>query len=599
MNNLSELFDKSLADELDKHLSEKNLTAALQAVEDNKYNSSLLQNCSDAVAAVKKHLTDENYTNQPDVYDVCENILKVIAQKANEAEALFEFMEVIETTKSDNVFMSGLKALQICLLRQKENKARSLEWCLNSIKIFMEELPFPEEMKSKLDSEEEKLLEINDNVQRILTNYLTLFLFYEPVLDSLTTNSRSETFRNVSITRKNVLGCFLLQLLGPPLAYLNLSEPVDKTLTNTYSRQCAETIVRQFTRLFPDPYFLFPYIERRIRWPIKDRPHEPDLYERRPRDIFTVEEKIPFVAVGVLYYLMLAENLLPVNFPMVYSNTYLFESCLYVICEMFKSNENTIHYKGLILSTVLLDRFGEQRISCESLELNIHEDFCGELTRIISQTQIKRNSQKAGELIKKYILQFDQEGRMILIKNLLKVTTHNGLLGYLITIYKDMVAEELNSNATDVSPHFSGSELKSLLLQQICVLPKGSETDLLQNSDSIICALNMIRFLSIRDKNNRTNYWECVRDIEQNFLSPLRVGLDMTRVHYKMERERVENGTDDNGVEVKISVPDKTFPEMTKEYKLQMIASAMNTFEMMESLLSRVNECIDSVKRKF
>lgn len=599
MNNLLDQLDTSLSDVLDKHLSEKKLTEALHAVEDNKYNSSLLNNCSDAVAVIMKYLTDDNYNNHPDIYDVSENILKVIARKSKEEEALFEFMEIVETTKSDIVFTSALKSLQICLLRQKQNKARSLEWCLNSIQSFISELPFSEEMKSKLDSEEEKLLELSDDVQRILTNYLTLFLFYEPVLDNLITNSTNDVFRSVNITRKNVLGCFILQLLGAPLAYLDLSEPVNRTLTNTYSRQCAETIVRHFTKLFPDPYFLLPYAERRIRWPIKSRPSGAGVYEDAPKDIFAIEEKVPLVAVGLLYYLMLSENLIPVNAPMVYTNLHLFESSLYVICEMFKSNENTIHYKALLLATALLEKFGDQRIPSDSLELKIHEVFCEELIRIISQTQIKRNSQKAAQLIKKYIVQFDADGRLVLIKNLLKVSTHNGLVGYLITIYKDMVYEALNSSDTEVSSHFSGSELKTLMLQQICLLPKGSETDLLQNSDSIICALNMIRFLSIRDKNNRTNYWDCIRDIEEQFLSPLRVGLDMTRAHYKLEEKRVQDGTDDKGADVEISVSGEALPTMTQEYKLQMIASAMNTFEMMESLLSRVNECIDGVRRKF
>lgn len=599
MNDLLDRLDTSLSDVLDKHLSEKNFTDALHAVEDNKYYSSLLNNCSDAVAVVMKYLTDENYNKHPDIYDASESILKVIAQKSKEGEALFEFMEIIETTKSDTVFTSALKAVQICLLRQKPNKGRSLEWCLNSVQSYISELPFSDEMKSKLDSEEEKLLESSDDVQRILTNYLTLFLFYEPVLESLTTNPTNEVFRCVSTTRKNVLGCFILQLLGPPLAYLDLSEPVDKTLTNTYSRQCAESLVRHFTKLFPDPYFLLPYAERRVRWPIKNQPTAADVPEDPPKDIFLIEAKVPLVAVGMLYYVMFAENLIPNNAPLVYTNLHLFESSLYVICEMFKSNENTIHYKALLLTTVLLERFGDQRISSDSLELKIHEVFCEELIRIISQTQIKRNSQKASQLIKKYILQFDDDGRIVLIKNLLRVSTHNGLVGYLITIYKDLVSEALNSSDTEISCHYSGSQLKSLMLQQICVLPKGSETDLLQNSDSIICALNMIRYLSIRDKNNRTNYWDWVRDIEDQFLSPLRIGLEMTRAHYKLEEKQVRAGTDGVDVDVEISVPGEELPTMTKEYKLHMLATAMNTFEMMASLLSRVNECIDSVRRKF
>lgn len=470
---------------------------------------------------------------------------------------------------------------------------------MNSIQSFIGELPFSEEMKRKLDSEEEKLLELSDEVQRILTNYLTLFLFYEPVLDAIVANPPTEPFRSVAITRKNILGCFILQLLGPPLAYLDLSEPVNRTLTNTYSRQCAETLVRHYTKLYPDPYFLLSYAERRIRWPLKSRSADAGVYEDAPRDIFLIEEKVPLVAVGLLYYLMFAENLIPSTAPTVYTDLHLFESTLYLVCEMFRSNENTIHHKALQLAMVLLDRFGDRRIPSDSLELRVHETFCEELIRIISQTQIKRNSQNGGRLIKKYILQFDDDGRMVLIKNLLRVSTHNGLTGYLITIYKDMVADALNKCDNEVPSHLSGAELKSLVLQQICVLPKGTETDLLQNSDSIISALNMIRYLSIGDRNNRTNYWDWVREVDEQFLAPLRVGLDMTRAHYKLEEKRVEDGTDDKSVDVELSVSGETLPTMTKEYKLQMLASAMNTFEMMESLLSRVNECIESVRRKF
>lgn len=599
MSELLNQLDTALSDTLDTFLSENKFAEALHAVEDNKYNSSLLYNCSDAIAVVMKYLTEDNYNSESEIYDVAETILKVIARKSKEEEALFEFMEIVETTKSDNVFMSCLKSLQICLLRQNPNMARPMEWCLNSILSYVANLPFSDEMKQRLDSEVEKLLEIDDNVQRVLTNFFTILLFYEPVMESLITNPTVETFRNVTITRKNVLGSFIVQLLLTPVGYLDLSQPINESLTNTYSRQCAETIVGHFAKLFRDPFFLLSYAERRVRWPNKIRTTGGAVYEDSSKDIFATEEKMPLVAVGVLYYLMLAENLIPINAPYVYTDVYMFQSSLYLVCEMFKSTENTIHHKAIMLATAVVERFARQRIPSDCLEFNIHETFCEELIRIISQTQAKRNSQNGAQLIKKYVSKFDDDGRLILIKNLLTVTTHNGLLGYLISIYKDMVSEALNSSDTEISYHYSGRELKWITLQRICVLPKGSETDLLQNSDSIICALNMIRYLSIRDKNNRTNFWDWVRDVEQQFLAPLRVGLDMTRAHYKLEEKRVQDDTDDKIVDVELSVSGEELPAMTKEYKLRMIASAMNTFEMMESLLSRVNECIDSVRRKF
>lgn len=596
MSEIISQFDNSLSIALEECLSQNNSAQAFQTINDNRYGASLKNNASEIVAVLAKHLNDDNFSNNPKLYETCEALLKIVGEKSSEDEAFFEFLELIETTKSDNVFTSTLKALQICLHRQKDRKPRALEWCLNSIHTYITSLPLSDEIRLRTEAEQDHLLEENDEVRRIITNYLFLFLFYEPVLDDMLpiNQNNEQIFRNVDINRSNVLLCFILQLFSPPLAYLNLSSPEDKSFTNTYSWQIVTTLVQHFNKLCPDPCFLFKYIERRIRWSNKAlKSSDGGVYEAAPRDIFALEDKTPFIALGTFYYVLYAESLMPATAPQIYTPLYQFESILYLVAEMLKTNEHSLHQKALKLCESMLNKFGQEKIPSCSLDLNIHETFCVQLIRMITETPVKANSQFGGAIIRKYILQFDDDGRFFLVTNLFKMTTHNGLYAYLMTMYKDMVAAALSTGDNQISVLFSGKIMQRLMLQNICILKNGSETDLLQNSDQIISALNICRFFALRDRQNQTGFWDIVPQLKDTFFEPLRIGIDLTKAHYKLEQMSVRDGKDEEDIDFSVSISGEgKLPQINKKEKLKMLASAMNTFELMESLLSRVNECL-------
>jgi hypothetical protein len=67
-------------------------------------------------------------------------------------------------------------------------------------------------------------------------------------------------------------------------------------------------------------------------------------------------------------------------------------------------------------------------------------------------------------------LQFEDLGRYLLINNLLPMTSHNGLFGYLGKMYKNMVADHLNAGVEPLTGLFSGQGLCQLLLDHICYL---------------------------------------------------------------------------------------------------------------------------------
>lgn len=598
MNVITE-FDTTLAVTIDRLL----IAGQFEDASKELISNVLQHSTSDTVAVIVKHLTDSNFHANPDLYVASENLLQTFAHHVKEEEALFELLEIVETTKSDNVFTSTLKALQICIRRQQDRKVRSLEWCLNSIMTYVAELHVPEQIKDNSDAEVERLYEDNDDVRRILTNYITLFLFYEPYLEDVLVQKRmltETTFRNCSTIRGNVLASFMLQLLGSPLYILRLERPENdlQSNTNTYSWQCASTLAKHWTSLFPNPFFLFDYVERRSRFAGSYAKH-PDASV--PADIFLLDEKTPLHSIAVLFYLLYSEQLMPETVPKVYTELYQFESVLHLVCSLLQTTSHALHYKALQLCSAVLRLFvGDQRIPASSLDLTIHQHFFDQLIRVITQTASKRNSQLGGQLLRRIIFQHGDKGRLYLITNLLRSVDHNGVQAYVAAMYKDMIAEALQRTTEDkqLSPYFCGNHLRTLLLDHICRLDSGPETDLLKHSDTVITALNVVRFLALSDSSNRTGFWDTVDVLTTSFLRPLRRALELTLAHYRMEERRIADGRDADDVEVGVQLTTgEPMPPIDRDAKLRLVRSAMNTFDLMDSLLGRVDECFRAIPK--
>lgn len=130
------------------------------------------------------------------------------------------------------------------------------------------------------------------------------------------------------------------------------------------------------------------------------------------------------------------------------------------------------------------------------------------------------------------------------------------------------------------------------------LLPEGAETDLLQNSDRIMASLNLLRYLVIKDNEhiNQTGVWTELNKIKQNFLKPLHTGLNMSRAHYEAEiKSKKENRQASQNCKTvcSLTVGGEKMPNMTTEMQLQVLHSALFTFDLIESVLARVEELIE------
>ena len=63
-----------------------------------------------------------------------------------------------------------------------------------------------------------------------------------------------------------------------------------------------------------------------------------------------------------------------------------------------------------------------------------------------------------------------------------------------------------------------------------------------------------------------------------------------------MDIEKVKKGENAGIPELSFRVGNESTPEMDKKQQIEMLQMAVHTFDMMESILSRVNELMDQQK---
>ncbi|XP_067631698.1 glomulin [Eurosta solidaginis] len=557
------------------------------------------------------NLTPTIHEEKIEQYTCAEELLCLIAQYGHMEELLLELLEIIEEQKSEYIFTTALRALQVVLLRMGDKKPRALEWSLNSIHTRIESLPLPEFLKGGYDHKQERLLEQNEQIEKLLIYYITVALFYEPLLKDVLSQPQSsdQIFYDTSINRRNVLCCFLIQMLGKPLALLDLT--VDERKSNTYTQQCSRKLTEAATKCLADPLRLLSMGEQRVRWRRRLNAQK-GVHEMSSNNIFFIDGKLPLDALAIYFYMIFVEEINLDTLPKIYAHLYIFEACLYYTNELLAHAEPTLHYRALLLATRLLDKLQHTEIPANSIELDVHKNFCNFICNVVGYSSQNHQRQLGIKLLRQYILRFDDEGKYLLLKNLLRTVTHNGISGFLAIMHKDLVAKALlNSTTTHLPSFFSGQDFRIIFLQYICHLPHGEKTDLIEHSDKVISSLNALRFFAIKDNKNRTGLWNFMHEIEQQFLEPLRNALDYSVAHYKAELKRMENGlvageldTERKQLELlDINIANATSEsgkldlELSRQRKIEILNQNLCTFDLMRSLLGRTVECVYSSKR--
>lgn len=551
---------------------------ALSVPNEEKYVNIFKDNCWDLISVVVGKIQDDTIVLKPSLHGACEELLFAIVQKSAPEEALLEFIEQIEVAKNDAQFSIILTPLQYLLKKLSVKRGRSLEWCLNSISTYIETIPISE---YKLDGKERLLMDCDPNIRRITKVYSLLPPFYTPFIKEL---SASES----NTDTKQILVAFLISILGKPLIYIDLDP---ETNAQSEVRHCCANIIGDICSLERDVLKFLYYVEvchKENQKAKSNRGVDEDNttpYENR--------DKVNMSTLSGLFYIVLSDHFQVPEYslPQVYSTEYIVHSALYCVVHLLGFTEYGPLAKAISMGKALLNRFSS-KISHNVLNSSVHFDFSRSLVNIAIYCSYESIRKDTVSLIGAHVNKFNFKGRCMLIKYLLEVSNHSGMIGYSITLYKNSIDEAFKE--AKLPECFAGAQLISMI-KKICHLPYGAESDLVEHADQIISVLNFLRYLAIKDTEDLTGIRGCFATIENDYLKPLRTGLNMSKAHYEVKLKDLEEGKSsrEGGIEVSINIGGNTLDHVPTEQKKQVIISALNAFHLIEGLVARLAECIN------
>lgn len=303
-------------------------------------------------------------------------------------------------------------------------------------------------------------------------------------------------------------------------------------------------------------------------------------------------------AIGTLFYIIFDDSAQTdekckqgfVNYlPFVYLPNHLFNSLLPSIVVLIREEQNYLSvHKGIRLGLLLTERIALGSMSKDELQMQVHSDFLKNLIKIVTYSTCEEIRKLAYHLFEKYYGLFEANtARHRLVNQLLDTVNQSGFLAQIIVKIKDTVLYQMNVR-DNKDKEFLGHNLK-IMIKRICVLKHGAETDILEVSDEVMASLNFLICVMIRDKSMKiTGIWDLKDELISSYLKPLKTAIDISRGHYQL-KQKESRPSKDSANEVTLMVGGQTVPQMSPGQMTDVINAALNTFDMMECVLSQLN----------
>ncbi|KAK2503101.1 hypothetical protein MC885_014016 [Smutsia gigantea] len=238
---------------------------------------------------------------------------------------------------------------------------------------------------------------------------------------------------------------------------------------------------------------------------------------------------------------------------------------------MVLRTEESVFSKGLDLLENGLLRMEDNSLLHQYLEIKSFLTVPQGLVKVMTLCPIETLRKKSLAMLQLYINKLDSQGKYMLFRCLLNTSNHSGVEAFIIQNIKNQIDVSLKRT---YNKWFIGPSLISLL-DLVLFLPEGAETDLLQNSDRIMASLNLLRYLVIKDNENDNQDLICQKHI-------MKQKLKIAKKIAKKSKSLCS-----------ITVGGEEIPNMPPEMQLKVLHSALFTFDLIESVLARVEELIE------
>ncbi|XP_063154324.1 glomulin isoform X1 [Candoia aspera] len=555
-----------------KCLEEGNIAEVLEVVQNEK-NAVIIKNMGwnligPILRCMLKHKQDDTER------EYCMKMLDKLVEMCSPKELILGFLEQIEQASMDqisSVILLLLKPLQEALLKLDTKKAYSVGLSLSTILSQLSLLPVPY-TKQQLQEDQHGLCQCCS----------ALTQFVKPFVLEVVQRMEITSGGDCNELKEELLG-FCLKSLKYPLLMAEL-DPLLEEIAEHPLRQFAADILGillDIRELFPQ--VRFQPICKNERW---DNENLSEMDKEQSRD-----------ALACLSYILFVQNCFGIDcLPVVFNPSYILQCNMGHVRVLLKRTEESVLSKGLALLENCLLRLEDNSLILEYLEFEGFLTTPQDLVKVMTQCPFESLRKKSLKILQMYIDKFDEEGKFILFRCLLKTSNHSGVEGHIIQNIKNQI--DLSLKRAEGSKFFTGLQLVSLL-DMVLLLPEGAETDLLQHSDRIMASLNLLRYLVIKDNenDNKTCVWTELYKIERNFLKPLHTGLNMSRAHYEAEIKRKKENKREPQIPKRtcaLTVAGAKLSGITTNMELQALHSALFTFDLMESVLARVEELIEN-----
>uniref|UniRef100_A0A3Q4MVH7 Glomulin, FKBP associated protein b n=1 Tax=Neolamprologus brichardi TaxID=32507 RepID=A0A3Q4MVH7_NEOBR len=292
-------------------------------------------------------------------------------------------------------------------------------------------------------------------------------------------------------------------------------------------------------------------------------------------------------ARACLAYLLFVQLITIDNFPAVFSHVFILQCNMEYISQLLSRYAVNTTLSEHALFTKSLERVQDNSLPVSLLDLK----------SFYSVTQVRQAARESGlQVFQVFINKLDAEAKHKFFRCMLKTSNHAGIESYIIKNIRNQF--ELSMK------WFLGTEFISLMTLVLC-LPQGAQTDLLRSMDKVMESLNLLRYVLIRDEELRTNLCR----IKEEYLKMLRVCISISRAYYSSELKALREDQKLKAKEARdaarptklvksITVRKEKVSNMSPEVQHQVLQSALVTFDLMESLIVRIEEITEEKRNK-
>lgn len=532
-------------------------------------------------------------------FQTCQDILMELSKLCKPKEVLLALLAELENQSSDsegsicdNHFKAFLMPLEYVLTCLPTKRNETLKWVLNTLNMHISKIELPEELQ--LEGKERLLIDQQNEVKRInrllppYTKFLETFVNEVDVTKITDTQPATKSSSNPSVQRTILLKT-LLYLLYHPLINLDLTNE-----TQSESRICALEIVQLIAKVNPNFYSLSE------RTDLINEPSKSD-----DNELFLNQTSFE-LSLGNLSYLVYCESTEPnIMMPSVYTHAYILGSNLKSIDALLQQTASLICEKGLCLANLLSQKVGDGQLGYESLEQLKCYQIEKSLIQIMVFGNLKSQRQLALTVFKQLIACFNDECKYHILHSILSQRDqHSGVCALIIKIYKDNISK----GKDDYDEVFIGQNLHRFIRSAINnSIPDGENSDLLEKNDIIFGTLNLIRYVFLMDTKdiNKTKIWDLKSYINDYFLDTLKKAVELSKNCCKMElkqlTDEIQKGASKKRKnkkaqpEIEIDIVNnrsENLPEINPEEQHKMVVHALLNFDLLESLISRVEEIL-------